>query len=123
MDQTTPVNVSFIPKALTVIHGLLHEADVAQAMGDKAKEHDKLSEAGAQARVALQELHGLPLWDQLRAERQLRLQQWEDLGLPVIARLLEELGYKPPPPAQDLIDIGNEAVRAAAGLPDQEKPD
>jgi hypothetical protein len=123
MDQPNAVDLSFIPTTLTVINGLLEEADVAEVKGDRATEHTKLMDAGAHARVALRKLHDLPLWDQLRAERQERLRQWKDLGLPVVVRLLEDLGYKRPPPARELIDLGDDALRVAAGFPAAQEAD
>ena len=42
--------------------------------------------------VALEELHDHPLWDGLRQERQHQLQQWQGFGLPVVDKLLVELG-------------------------------
>jgi hypothetical protein len=121
MNQADAIDLSFIPTAINEIHRLLHEAAVAEKEGDPKRERAALVRAGGEAMVALEELHDHPLWNELRQEQQRQLQQWQDLGLPVVDKLLVELGYKPPPPAKSLIDIGNTTLRLAVGLPDPEK--
>lgn len=123
MNYADAIDLSFIPKAITKIKDLLHDAAVAEAAGDAEGEWNALSEAGAESMVALRELHDHSLWDALRQEQEHRLQQWQDLVVPAVDRLLEELGYDPPPPAADWIDFGNEALGLAVGRPDRDGPD
>jgi hypothetical protein len=121
MNQADAIDLSFIPTAINEIHRQLHEAAVAEKEGDHRQQRVALVRAGGEAMVALEELRDHPLWEELRQEQQRQLQQWQDLGIPVVDRLLVELGYKPPPPAKSLIDIGNTTLRLAVGLPDPEK--
>jgi hypothetical protein len=123
MNQANAIDLSFIPTAINEIHRLLHEAAVAEKEEDSKRERAALVRAGAEAMVALEELRDHLLWDEMRQERQRQLQQWQDLGLPVVDKLLVELGYKPPPPAKSLIDVGDTTLRLAVGLSDPEGAD
>jgi hypothetical protein len=124
MDQAEAIDLSFIPKTITAINEALHKAAIANKLGDAKTERKELLLAGAQARVALTDLHDHPLWDGLRREQQRFRQQWQDLGLPVAAKLLVALGCKPPESARDLIDLGNRTLDRAVGVtdPDIEDP-
>lgn len=123
MSQADAIDLSFIPSAINKIQRLLHEADIAEKEDDSKREREVLIRAGAEAMVALEQLRDHSLWEELRQERQRQLQQWQDLGLPVVDKLLVELGYKPPPPAKSLIDVGDATLRQAVGLPDPEGVD
>jgi hypothetical protein len=123
MNQADAIDLSFIPTAINEIHRLLHEAAVAEKEDDSKRERAALIRAGAEAMVALEKLQDHPLWEELRQERQRQLQQWQDLGLPVVDKLLVELGYKPPPPAKSLIEVGDTSLRLTVGLPDPEGAD
>jgi hypothetical protein len=123
MSQADAVDLSFIPTAINEIHRLLHEAAVAEKEKDSKGERVALIRAGAEAMVALETLRDHPLWEELRQERQRQVQQWQELGLPVVDKLLVELGYKPPPAAKSLIEVGDSTLRLAVGLADPEGAD
>jgi hypothetical protein len=123
MNYDAAIDLSFIPRAMNEVERQLHKAQVAKAKGDSAKERERLLDAGAKALVALRQLRGLRLWDQLREERQRRIEGWRDLVLPATGDLLEAMGYRPPPPANEFIDPGNAAMRRAVGIPDPGQAD
>jgi hypothetical protein len=123
MNYDAAIDLSFIPIAMNEVESQLHKAQVAGAKGDSAIEKERLVDAGVEALVALRQLRGLRLWDQLREERQRRIEDWRDLILPATGNLLEAMGYKPPPPANQFIDPGNAAMRRAVGIPDPRQAD
>ena len=104
------IDLSFLPRALNELNGYLHTADAALRVGER---NEALVKAGLTACAALRKLRDHPkLWDQLRERREYQVQQWQDLRIPdTLADLLRELGYIPPPPAEELVDVGDQALR------------
>jgi hypothetical protein len=107
-----PIDLSFIPRLLNTANGHLDAAATALKAEDRDRE---LAQAGRAACTALQQLYEHPrVWDGLRAQRRQHLQQWQTLRIPqTIAQVFGALGYHAQPPAEDLVDFGNDALQEA----------
>jgi hypothetical protein len=108
------IEISYIPQALNEITAYIREAANTSAPGKERKLYRLAAKASCTALIRL--VGHDQLWDRLADDYQRRIASWEDLEVPVLARLLDGLGYSGATPATDVITDANQQLRQAAGI-------